>query len=344
MMKPRFAVSLVVVLSLCLATSAVAQDALNPARQLYASADYEGALTALDRVSASPGNEGEVAKEVGKYRVLCLVALGRTSEADAMIEQMLKADPLYEPSLADAPPRIRTAFTRVRDRILPSLARASYDEGKAAFDNKTFDVAVLKLEETMRILDQVGPGSKDLADLRTLTKGFLDLSRASLVSPPAGKSVADTAKPAVADAPATGPAALSSTAPARPAAGPAPKSAPAASRSTPAAPPPANGASARDAASAPAVADRDPVAVQQAAPPFSYDVLPARSRVEYRGVIELEIDERGQVVAAQITRPVHPLYDPALLKAAQGWTYLPAYRDGKPARSRKRVEIVLRPR
>jgi periplasmic protein TonB len=343
MMKPLFAVSLVV-LSLCLATSAVAQDALNPARQLYASADYEGALTALDRVSASTGNEGEVAKEVGKYRVLCLVALGRTSEADAMIEQMLKADPLYEPSLADAPPRIRTAFTRVRDRILPSIARASYDEGKAAFDNKTFDVAVLKLEETMRILDQVGPGGKgDLADLRTLTKGFLDLSRASLVSPPAGKSIADTPKPAVADAPATA-AAPSSTAPGRSAAGPTPRSTPASGRSATAAPPAASGASARDAASAPTVTDRDPVAVQQAAPPFSYDLLPARSRVEYRGVVEVEIDERGQVVAAQITRPVHPLYDSALLKAAQGWTYLPAYRDGKPVRSRKRVEIVLRPR
>jgi hypothetical protein len=341
--------SLVVVLSLCLATSAVAQDALNPARQLYASADYEGALTALDRVSASTGNEGEVAKEVGKYRVLCLVALGRTNEADAMIEQMLKADPLYEPSLADAPPRIRTAFTRVRDRILPSIARASYDEGKAAFDNKTFDVAVSKLEETMRILDQVGPGSKgDLADLRTLTKGFLDLSRASLVSTPAGKSVADTSKPTVADALATAPAAPQPAAPARSSAGSAngaaPKSGAASARSSTAVPASAAGASTRDAASSPAVSDRDPVVVQQAAPPFSYDALPARSRVEYRGVIEVEIDERGQVVGAQMTRPVHPLYDPALLKAAQGWAYLPAYRDGKPVRSRKRVEIVLRPR
>jgi TonB family protein len=318
MMKQLFAVPLFAVLSLCLALSAAAQDALNPARQLYASADYEGALTALERVSANNGNESEVAKEVGKYRVLCLVALGRTSEADAMIEQMLKADPLYEPSLADAPPRIRTAFTRVRDRILPSIARVSYDEGKAAFDNKTFDVAAAKLETTMRILDHIGAGSKgDLADLRTLTKGFLDLSRASLASAPTGSQpVADTSRPALGDAPA--------------ASGGAPRS---------------GLASAPAAASSPSrVSDRDPVAVQQAAPPFSYDALAPRSRVEYRGVVEVEIDERGQVVAAQITRPVHPLYDPALLKAAQGWSYLPAYRDGKPVRSRKRVEIVLRPR
>lgn len=307
-MKALFAV-----LSLCIATSAAAQDPLNPARQLYASADYEGALTALERVSTSPENASAVAKEVEKYRVLCLMALGRTAEADAAIEQMLKMDPLYEPSLSDAPPRIRVAFTRVRDRVLPAIARASYDEGKAAFDNKTFDVAVSKLEETLRILDRAALGSEgDLADLRTLTKGFLDLSRASLVTTPAATKPAANASSAAALADI--PAAPSPSAPAPPA--PIPSSIP----------------------------DRDPVVVQQVAPPFSYDSLPARSRVEYRGVIEVEIDEKGRVVDVQISRPIHPLYDPVLLKAAREWTYLPAYRDGKPIPVRKRVAVVLRPR
>ena len=318
---------LVVVLSLCVATSAAAQDALSPARQLYASADYEGALTALERVSTSPETANAVAKEAGKYRVLCLMALGRTAEADAAIEQMLKADPLYEPSLSDAPPRIRVAFTRVRDRVLPTIARASYDEGKAAFDNKNFDVAVPKLEETMRILDRVAPDNKgDLADLRTLTKGFLDLSKASLgPTLPATKPGANASSTAsLVDVPA----------------------APSASASAPAAKP-APGSGGSDGAAAPLpsrIPDRDPVAVQQTAPPFSYDTLPARSRVEYRGVIEVEIDDKGKVVEVQITRPIHPLYDPVLLKAAREWTYLPAYRDGKPIPVRKRVAVVLRPR
>ena len=319
-MKALFAV-----LSLCIATSAAAQDALNPARQLYASADYEGALTALERVSNSPEYGSAVAKEVGKYRVMCLMALGRTAEADAAIEQMLKMDPLYEPSLSDAPPRIRGAFTRVRDRVLPALARASYDEGKAAFDNKTFDVAVAKLEETMRILDRAAPGDKgDLADLRTLTKGFLDLSRASLVPTPPGTKPAAGASNAAARV--DGSAAPSAPAPA-------------------AAPASGSGDSSTAAASLPSrIPDRDPVAVQQAAPPFSYDSLPARSRIEYRGVVEVEIDEKGRVVDVQITRPIHPFYDPVLLKAAREWTYLPAYRDGKPIPVRKRVAVVLRPR
>lgn len=315
-MKPLFAV-----LSLCIATAAAAQDALNPARQLYASADYEGALTALERVSTSPENATEVAKEVGKYRVLCLMALGRTAEADAAIEQILKTDPLYEPSLSDAPPRIRGAFTRVRDRVLPAIARATYDEGKAAFDNKTFDVAVSKLEETLRILDRAAPDSKgDLADLRTLTKGFLDLSRASLVTAPAAATSGPAATPARASGAASVPSAT-------------------------AVPASAGGASGPAAAPIPSpIPDRDPVVVQQVAPPFSYDSLPARSRVEYRGVVEVEIDEKGRVVDVQITRPIHPLYDPVLLKAAREWTYLPAYRDGKPIPVRKRVAVVLRPR
>lgn len=323
-MKPLFAV-----LSLCIATSAAAQDALNPARQLYASADYEGALTALERVSTSPEYGSAVAKEAGKYRVMCLMALGRTAEADAAIEQMLKMDPLYEPSLSDAPPRIRGAFTRVRDRVLPALARASYDEGKAAFDNKTFDLAVAKLEETMRILDRAAPGDKgDLADLRTLTKGFLDLSRASLVPTPPGTKPAAGASNAAARVDVS--AAPSASAPA-----------------PPTAPVPASGSGDSNTAAAPLpsrIPDRDPVAVQQAAPPFSYDSLPARSRIEYRGVVEVEIDEKGRVVDVQITRPIHPLYDPVLLKAAREWSYLPAYRDGKPIPVRKRVAVVLRPR
>jgi tetratricopeptide (TPR) repeat protein len=339
------------VLSLCIATTAAAQDALNPARQLYAAADYEGALAALERVSPGAENASAVAKEVEKYRVLCLMALGRTAEADAAIEQMLKMDPLYEPSLSDAPPRIRVAFTRVRDRVLPAIARASYYEGKAAFDNKAFDVAVSKLEETLRILDRTAQGNEgDLADLRTLTKGFLDLSRASLATGLPAKpatnassaaAVVDVSAPPSAPAPAARPPA---PAPA-PAAAAAPASGGASVPSAAAVPASASGDSSTDAAPLPSpVPDRDPVAVQQVAPPFSYDSLPARSRVEYRGVIEVEIDEKGRVVDVQITRPIHPLYDPVLMKAAREWTYLPAYRDGKPIPVRKRVAVVLRPR
>ena len=308
-MKPIFAV-----LCLCVSTTAAAQDALDPARQLYASADYEGALTALERVQADSGDERKM--EVEKYRVLCLVALGRSAEADAVIERMLKTDPLYEPSLADAPPRIRTAFGRVRDRVLPSLARATYDAGKAAFDQKQFDHAAAKLDETLRILDQAGESETgDLADLRTLAKGFLDLSRASLT--PA------SAKNAVAEPPRQPTAAATNTA------------ADAVSNPAAEAPNPVPG---------PPRPDSDPIAKRQVLPPWSNNALGALSRVEYRGTIEVDIDEGGRVVGAEITRSIHPLYDPALLKASREWLYEPAYRDGQPVRIRKRVDIVLQPR
>ena len=283
--------SLLVVLCLCASTSAAAQDVLGPARQLYASADYEGALTALERLSSDARDDSVM--EVEKYRVLCLVALGRSTEADAVIEQMLTMSPLYEPPLGDAPPRIRTAFSRVRERVLPKIARASYDAGKAAYDAKSYDRAVTKLEETLRILDQTDPSKGDLADLRKLTNGFLDLSRASVAPPPTpGPKPAEVAAPK-----------------------PEPRR-----------------------------ADSDPVALRQSLPPWSNAGLGALSRVEYRGAIEVDIDEAGHVVGAQITRPIHPLYDPLLLEASKDWLYQPAYRDGKPSRIRKRVDIVLRPR
>lgn len=279
---------LVAALCLCVSTSAAAQDALGPARQLYASADYEGALTALEGV-----NGGEGAMEVDKYRVLCLVALGRSAEADTVIAQMLTSNPLYELAAGDAPPRIRAAFSRVRGRVLPSIARASYEAGKTAFDEKDFGRAATKLEEVVRILE--GEANGDLADLLRLAKGFLELSRASMPARPV------PAAPAVAETPT--PATVPVTRP-----------------------------------------DSDPVAVSQVLPPWSSTGLGALSRIEYRGVIEIDIDENGRVVGAKITRPIHPLYDPALLKASEGWTYLPAYRDGKPVPIRKRVDIVLQPK
>lgn len=269
-----------------------AQDALEPVRGLYAAADYEAALSALVQLKASAPAGSML--EIDRYRVLCLVALGRSAEADGVIERIVTDHPTYYPSATDVPPRVRAAFTQVRRRILPSVARALYAEGKTAFERQSLAEAVQKLEKALQVLEPADTkGQPELDDLRMLVAGFLDLSRRALV-----ESVVDS------------------------------KAAPAAAASS----------------SRPSAAAADPIPVRQALPPWTGASGGVRLKVEYRGAIEIDIDERGQVVAAEIVQPIHPSYDLLLLEAARDWKYEPARRNGQPVPIRKRVDVVLKPR
>ena len=279
------------------ATAAAAQnaaaDALDPVRQLYASADYEEALTALGRLQPATPIAG---LEIDRYRALCLIALNRGSEADRVIESIVAADPLYQPSSSDASPRVRTAFSTVRERVLPAVARSLYLEARAAYDRKAYADAAQALEKTVRVIDTIeSPAKNELADLRVLASGFLDLSKAA-AAPPA----------------------------------PAPPAAPAKPES--AAPPPA-----------PVVPPNTGLVVlKQDLPPLPFSIASLGSG-EYRGVVELHIDEGGNVTDARIFETVHAIYDPILLKAAREWKYEAPRVAGKPTATVKRVEIVLKP-
>ena len=124
------------------------------------------------------------------------------------------------------------------------------------------------------------------------------------------------------------------------------------SRAASAAPPPAAAAERTTAAPAPspsapsANATLPPstnlVVLRQDVPslPFS---LAAAGKQEYRGLVEVMIDETGKVTDVRLLQSIHALYDVMLLKAAREWTYEPPRVAGKPTASRKRVEIVLRP-
>ena len=63
---------------------AAAQDSLDPVRSLYASAEYEEALAAIGNLKSNVDLAGVV--EIDRYRALCLIALGRSAEADRAIE------------------------------------------------------------------------------------------------------------------------------------------------------------------------------------------------------------------------------------------------------------------
>src|SRR5688572_6809525 len=142
-----------VIIMLAAPTVAAAQDSLEPIRELYASADYEGTLSALGRLTADAKPDGATALEIDRYRALCLIAMGRSAEADQAIESIVTKNPLYTLSASDAAPRIRAAFTEVQRRLLPTVVRGWYTEGKAAFDRKAFPDAVDKLSAIITVMD-----------------------------------------------------------------------------------------------------------------------------------------------------------------------------------------------
>ena len=186
----------------CMWATVAAQPALEPIRTLYASADYEGVLAAIDRLP--PDERAKNEASIDLLRVLCLTALGRPSEATPLIEGILTRDLFYDPG-PEVPPRIRTTFGDVRRRLLPRLARTLYLDAKATFDKKAYPEAIAKFERVRRISAHPdAKGDPDLVDLTTVADGFLELSRAALPKPPApepkptngpGAPAASTSKP-----------------------------------------------------------------------------------------------------------------------------------------------------
>jgi TonB family protein len=273
-----------------------AQTDLDAVRGLYAAAEYEKALTAISSLEgdARPGGV-----DLDLYRILCLTALGRSEEADDVIEAIVSADPLFQPG-DEMAPRIRTAFSTVRRRLSPAAARAFYAEGKTAFDRKEFAEAGAKFERAVAVIEHPDlVGVSGLEDLRTLATGFLDLSRVALKN----------AEPAV---------------PAAVAAVPSPISSPARAASV--------------------VPMTDPVPIRQEMPKWTMSVAGTLFEAELNGVLEIEIDDRGSVTSASIIASIHPAYDQLLIAATRDWKYEPARQAGKAVKTRKRIDVRLRPR
>ena len=57
---------------------------------------------------------------------------------------------MYQPSETEASPRVRAAFSEVRQRQLPDIARTRYASAKAAFDRKDYAAAEQQFRELLR--------------------------------------------------------------------------------------------------------------------------------------------------------------------------------------------------
>jgi TonB family protein len=93
---------------------------------------------------------------------------------------------MYLPTETEASPRVRTAFSEVRQRQLPEIARTRYAAAKASFDRKEFPVAEQQFRELLRLIDDPDMGGR-LGDLRILVSGFVDLATAAAAPPPEPK-------------------------------------------------------------------------------------------------------------------------------------------------------------
>jgi hypothetical protein len=115
-------------------------SSLDAARELYASADYRGALEILDRLSAADSTRPD-RPTIDLYRAFCLIALKRAGEADEAIVAMITRDPLYRPADAEVPPRLRPMFSDKRRVVLPGVIQTRYERAKTAYEKSDYKAA-----------------------------------------------------------------------------------------------------------------------------------------------------------------------------------------------------------
>jgi len=168
------------------------QETLTRAKDLYASAAYEEALAVIDTIHDRVPADDNL--EVAGYRIFCLIALDRTEEARREIQHVVRANPLYRLSGAQASPRTRALFDEERNRLLPEIVQQTYVSAKEALDRKEMPAALSGFERTLLILEEPGlPSQPGLEDLRTLAIGFRDLIRLSMAAPGAAATASQPA-------------------------------------------------------------------------------------------------------------------------------------------------------
>jgi TonB family protein len=305
-LSARVAMGLVASLALSVVPAA-AQDAITRAKNLYQSADYDEALSVLDQLKIDPASE--TVPEIAAYRVFCLLALGRSGEADLGIGAILKQDPRYQPSESETSPRIRAVFEDERRRLLPQILQERYERAKASFERKEFQSAADQFKTLLSLIDDPAlAGEESRTDFRMVISGFFDLAQAAMgtqTPPPATPSIPP---PTVAVAP---------------------------NPATPAAAVKAQIYSANDTDVVP------PVTMSKKMPSWPQGTVELWHGLV--GLLEVVVDEQGNVAVASIKRSVHPIFDAKLLQAARDWKFRPASRQGQPVSYRALIEVKVGP-
>jgi TonB family protein len=81
-----------------------------------------------------------------------------------------------------------------------------------------------------------------------------------------------------------------------------------------------------------------PTVIRQELPAF-----PGRTLIGKHGVLEVVVDENGDVESATMPQTVVPQYDKLALAATKSWHYQPATVNGVPVKYRKSIQITVTP-
>jgi TonB family protein len=290
------------------------QDSLAAAKDLYASAAYEEALSTLTRLAGDSSTAPDIARQVDEYRAFSLYALGRTPEAESVAESIIRKEPLTKLDAADASPRLEMMFSDVRKRLLPSLIRDRFRAARSALDQKNASQAEpLFVEARLMIAEaeKLGVDDDGLGDLSVLVDGFLQLMRFTADQPTVIPSVASAAIPPEA-------AALGTVEPS-----PAPR---------------AGGAPRVYTGYDPDVTP--PVVVDQRMPPLAPELGRRARSLNRSAILDIVIDEHGEVLETTLRQSLNPIFDRLLVAAARRWKYRPATKDGVPVRFTKTLTLL----
>jgi hypothetical protein len=159
---------------------------------LYEAAEYEEALTLL-------GNATQ--PEAQKYRALCLLALGRQSDAKATLEALVTGAPDFAGG-EDVPPRFVTMLEQVRTQLLPSIVQGLLIQGREHYQAQDYEQALPLFERMLALTSHAaGARSSAVGDLRLLAEGYLELLRDRKPVPPIASAEPVAAPPVPAPAP-----------------------------------------------------------------------------------------------------------------------------------------------
>jgi len=159
------------ILVVSISSSAAAQGSEVDFKALYAAAEYDKALEVVNSLESL---------EAQQYKALCLLALGRTADASTAIETLVNASPTFIPSSEDAPPRFVELVTKVRQKLLPTIARRTFTEGRERYNEKQNEEAVKRFSLVLTLLkDPAFTDQSAKQDLETLATGFIDLAKAA---------------------------------------------------------------------------------------------------------------------------------------------------------------------
>jgi TonB family protein len=83
-----------------------------------------------------------------------------------------------------------------------------------------------------------------------------------------------------------------------------------------------------------------PVVLNQSLPAMTSEFETIAKATNASAVIDIVIDERGDVLAATVRRSLNSTFDDFVLRAARHWKYRPAMKDGIPVRYIKTLLMV----